>query len=552
MKVIIEGSRARAVGPFDINTIKTISLLSGSKRWASSKSVTFDSTATNLKKLRELKGIEWDDKTGELDIIDQMDKFSRQDDKVKSAKSKWKPAHKLRKHQQKCIDVSWDRSSYGLLFEMGLGKTSTLIANAGMLYAAGKIKAAIIIAPKGVDRQWIESEIPKHADPAFKVQTILWANKPIDLRMMKKDHLVFFALNIEAILYKGGPAVESIIEHFGGDVLLIVDESHRIKNGSAKSSKAITKIGLTVKYRRIATGTPIAKNIEDAWSQFRFLDERILGHRYITSFRAEYCVMGGYQMKKAVASKNVEQFNRLISPHSFRITKGEALDLPPKIYIDAEYDMSPESRRVYTELKKQLMTELSDGTIITVTNAAAGLVRLQQVACGFLPQEGGGMDNLSNERIEVLLDIIDQVEGPVVIWARFKEDIRRIEEAIKGEGETCVTYYGDTKKPDRKKAVDDFLSGKKRIFISNQASGGTGLNLQGACRSVIYYSNDFSSLNRWQSEDRTHRIGIDGPVRYFDIIARKSIDGVLLKNLKGKTDMASFTLDGIRSALKEM
>lgn len=333
--------------------------------------------------------------------------------------------------------------------------------------------------------------------------------------------------------------------------MMVVDESHNIKSWGADRTKAAIKLGHFATYRRIATGTPIAKNIIDSWTQFMFLDRKILGHDYLTSFRARYCIMGGWEGKQIIGQRNVEEFYHLISPHSFRMTKDEALDLPEKIYVRREYEMGDKTRSHYNELRKTFMTQLDSGDIVDVQNAAVALLRLQQIVCGYLPTEENEFQIISNERIEELMEIIDQVTGPVVIWARFTQDIKRLASAIrKKEGnDSVVTYFGETKGAEREEAKRRFLNGKSRFFISNPAAGGTGLNLQGDCRTVIYFSNSFDALHRWQSEDRTHRMGTKGSVTYFDIVAQSSVDRAILNNLKSKKSISSLTLDQIRQAI---
>lgn len=549
--ITIEGPRAFAQAKETLGNefIRKVALLTGRKTWWSSRRVSFDASANNLKSIKEFSGIKWVDKTGELKMIEEMANFANQESKAKRAVSSWKPSLKLMSHQQKALNISWDREAYALLFEMGLGKTALLIANAGMLFAAGKIKGVLLVAPKGVDRQWLETEIPKHADPKFKVNSIPWKGKAFDRKSLKRDHLNFFAINVDSLRAKGGSAALKFIEELGGEVMMIVDESHRIKTHNALCTKAAIAIGSHCRYRRIATGSPIAKDVRDAFSQFQFLDERILGHRYITSFRNRYCIMGGFEGRQVIGHQRLEEFYQLIAPHSFRLTKAEALDLPPKVYVTREYDMSAEAKRHYTELKNLLLTQLKDGSVVSAANAAAKVVRLQQVVCGYLPREDGSLENIDNGRVSECMEVIEQVDGPVVIWCRFREDIVKVGTALSKARETFVEYHGGTKKKDRTEAVRAFLSGKARIFLATQAAGGTGLNLQGACRSVIYYSNDFNALNRWQSEDRTYRIGTDGSVTYVDLCANKTVDRLILSNLRKKKDLSSLTLDEIRAAL---
>jgi hypothetical protein len=178
---------------------------------------------------------------------------------------------------------------------------------------------------------------------------------------------------------------------------------------------------------------------------------------------------------------------------------------------------------------------------------------LQQLVCGYLPKDDDGeIVTISNERLEVLDDVISQRSGQIIVWCRFTEDIMRISERYKDD---CVVYYGGNKQQKGKGGGEEakqlFVAGKKRLFIGNAAAGGAGLNLQGGKRStVIYYSNSFRSLDRWQSEDRNHRKGTEEEVTYIDLVARGSVDRGVLANLRGKRDISRLSLDEIRQLIR--
>ena len=167
--------------------------------------------------------------------------------------------------------------------------------------------------------------------------------------------------------------------------------------------------------------------------------------------------------------------------------------------------------------------------------------------CGHRQREDGTMMEVGNERMDILLDIVGQRTGAIVIWHRFIEDGKRIIHHLTEAGEIAVRYLGTD--AERQAAKDAFLSGEARIFVSNPKTGGVGLNLQGDCETVIYYSNNFDALDRWQSEDRVHRTGMKRAVTYFDIVARKSVDRVILRNLRAKKSISDLTLDDIRKSL---
>lgn len=542
----VTGEKAKAIGPFPTSFIMHMATLSGRKKWEK-EGVTFEATASNIRSLKESEFIfKWMDIKGTLQ---QQEEFEK--DQIEEHPQLWKdykPAITLYDHQKKALAISCEKEAYAYLLEMGLGKTAIAVANAGYLYMRKKIVAVLIIAPKGVHRQWTEQEIPKHLDKRIKYKTFTWGDK-FD-KISNGGSLIFFSMNIDSIRTdRGFNMAEQFLTTYKGRNFMIIDEGHLIKNGSADRTKAAFKLGAISKYRRLLTGTPIAKSIIDAWAQFKFLDERITGHKYMTSFRVRYCIMGGWENKQIVGQKNTDEFFRLIQPHSYRRTKAEVLDLPPKTYIQRQYEMSEETKKHYKSLQSTYMTDFENGEIVDVPNAAVCALRLQQILCGYLPMEDGTLKEISHERIEALLEIVRQVKGQIVIWARFNEDIRRIEKALTkefGKG-CCKTYVGATKEKERQVTRLQFNRGEFPYLISNQQAGGTGNDLPGEDRSAIYYSNSHRSLDRWQSEDRIHRIGTKGTVNIFDLVAARSVDKGILANLRRKKDISSLTLDELRA-----
>lgn len=551
IKAEISGDVGVLHGPFPFPFIKIVSTLSGRKKWENSREVKILATPGNLRILKECDHpIEWSDVTGALAEQAEMEALATQHSTIAPLSGDYRPKIKLYKHQNDSLSLGWERMNYAYLLEMGLGKTAIMIANAGMLHLTQRLTGVLIIAPKGVHSQWVDEEIPKHLDERIEWKGFVWRKKLPKCDELRDAPLIFLSMNIDALKTKsGGELAAKFLNDHRGKSMMILDESHLIKNGSADRTKFVLNFGQLATYRRIATGTPIAKNIMDAWSQFNFLDPRIIGHKYATAFRARYCVMGGWEGRQIVGQKNTEEFYGLIAPHCFRMTKGEALDLPPKLYIPKEYDMSDATRKHYDEIKATLMTEMEDGSFVDAQNPAVALLRLQQVICGHLPSESG-MQQIGGERLMVMLDILDQVEGQVVIWSRFIEDSTQIQNRLFEHGETYAVYRGSDE--EKKKAKDRFIGGEVRCFVGNPSSGGTGLDgLQHASQNVIYYSNSFNSLHRWQSEDRTHRIGTKGAVTYFDLVARRTIDRMILRNLKGKKSVSDLTFDQIRRAIAD-
>lgn len=555
---IWDESKATATGPFPFPFIKLINALSGRKHWKEVHQCKFEATPNNLKVLQSSDfQIEFIDKTGQLTEQQIIENMPTQHAKPEPIEVDYHPQLPWYDHQSRAVALSWFREWYALFFDMGLGKTAILIATAGLLYLRGRITGVIIIAPKGVYQQWIEKEIPKHLDKRIFWTGTIWKKKKItDFHLREKKSLTFFSMNTDSIrTHDGIWTAEAFLKAHGGNVLFIVDESDDFKPGSDRT-RNLLRLGLMANYRRISTGTPITKNPTDFWQQMNFLSEKILGFRYLTAFKQRFCITKPGDNKSIVGSKNMEELYGMIAPHSFRMMQEEALDLPPKIYVDREYDMSPETMKYYKAIKEELLAEMDDGKFVDAVNPAVALLRLQQIVCGFLTrkaedEEGRDvMYHFGGERIEQAMEIVRQTSGPFVIWARFIEDRRLLAEALRKEKETFVMYVGTD--IERKNAVDDFHNKRVRGFIANQRTGGVGLDgLQGDCATVIHYSNSFNARDRWQSEARTTRIGTLGTVTHFDIIARKSVDRTIARNLRVKKSLSDLVLDDIRRAIVE-
>lgn len=555
MNIKIEGNRARTTSVYDFRLIRALPKLEGMKRWASGKVFTFENTPYNLEVWKQTfpaAKIEFSDPAGSTAVVEDG-LFDVPEDRPTFV-FKTQP----RAHQKQALEKMFNKTectnTFGLFMDIGTGKSWTGIAAMGIRWCVGESDHVLIVAKNGVHAQWVNQQIPQHMSPVVPWKAWVWSKgKKADAAfqdMLDFNGLKIFAINIDAIIT---PAAEAKILEFlkraAGRATMIVDESQDIKNITAMRTKAAIKFGNLCKYRMIMTGTPLAKNLVDAFSQFKFLDERIFGHRYVTTFRARYCQLrdNGFGLE-IIGHKNVEEFYRKADPHIFRITATEVLDLPPKVYVQQHFTLTDEQKRLLKELRTTFMTQTAGGANISVPNAAALITRMQQISCGFVIDENGAVRELPNPRLTELLNVLEQREGKAIIWCRFNEDVKRVKKAL---GASAVDYYGGTNANDRTKNIEAFLSADSRIsyLVASPEAAGTGLNLQGICRTNIYYSNSFNSLARWQSEGRTWRDGTTGSVTYIDLIAKGSPDSRILSNLRDKKSISDLALDEYRKLI---
>jgi len=455
-------------------------------------------------------------------------------------------------HQITALEKSWQKDEYGYFMEMGTGKSKVLVDNIAMLYDIGKIDSALIIAPKGVYRNWLSQEIPQHLPSHIDHKTVLWTaltSKTKDKeyqQLLKQDYdLHILLMNVEALSTKKG------VEFAGKflrchKTLMAVDESTTIKNPTAKRTKAILGLSKEAKYRRILTGSPVTKSPLDLYSQCAFLNEFLLGFSSYYTFRNRYAQMiernfGGRRVQIVGSYRRLDELAEILKPFSYRILKEDCLDLPPKIYMKREIELTDEQKKAYTTMKSSALA-LLNGKIATAPHVLTQLMRLHQITCGHFKADDGTIQEFKNNRMSELLDLLEEMEGKVIIWANYIYDIEKIVKTIGQEyGEdSIVQYYGAIESKKRQINIDKFQDpkSKARFFVGNPQTGGYGITLTTASN-VIYYSNGYDLEKRLQSEDRAHRIGQKQSVTYVDLIAKDTVDEKIVKALRKKINIAS-------------
>jgi SNF2 family DNA or RNA helicase len=455
-------------------------------------------------------------------------------------------------HQLTALGASHNRENFALFMEMGTGKSKVLIDNIAMLYDKGKINAALIVAPKGVYHNWERQELPIHMPAHVLYQIITWS--PVETKKqqaaLKKlfihdEDLVIFLMNIEAFSTKKGMRIAEkfLLAH---SALMAIDESTTIKSPTASRTKSVLKLRVLAKYRRILTGAPVTKSPLDLYTQCFFLDPDLLDFSSYYTFKNRYAIMvdrnvGTHSFKHVMGYQRLDELNGKLNDFSYRVLKEDCLDLPEKVYMKRMITLTPEQKRMYGEMKKFALSEL-EGKKITATSVLAQLVRLHQITCGHLTLDDGDIRTLKNNRIKELLDILEETDGKIIIWAVYRHDIKEITKILSERyGANAVeSFFGDTLDRDRQDIIDRFQDRKSdlRFFVGNPKTGGYGLTLT-ASHTVIYYSNSYDLETRLQSEDRAHRISQDKKVTYIDLITEGTVDELIVKNLRGKINLAT-------------
>ena len=438
--------------------------------------------------------------------------------------------------------------------DMGTGKTKTAI---DAICNLPSINTALIFCPAAVVDVW-PAEFQKHSTNAGVVVTPLTGPIRSRVETLEKtlaspppwsEKLVFIT-NYEAVQSFGFARAC----HRPWD-LVVCDEAHRVKSPGGVRSRRIAKIGSWAKKRLCLSGTPMPHSPLDIYAQFRFLDQ---GDEYGTSFarfRARYAIMGGFENRQVLQFINLDDLRERFYRVAHSVTKGDVLDLPPVMHVDRLVKLSPAAARIYRDMDQEFYAEVDKG-VVTASNALVKMLRLQQVACGFVPTDGvwddpaGTVQTIDTAKSEMLAEILDELDDsePIVVFAKFRHDLDQIAQTAESEGRAYFELSGRAKELDAWKTWPGVCCVTHPPYHPAGAvlgvqiqSGGEGIDLTRACYAA-YYSTGFSMGEYDQSLARLDRHGQTRPVTYYNILAEGTIDQKIRKAFTLRRDVINFVL----------
>jgi SNF2 family DNA or RNA helicase len=460
-------------------------------------------------------------------------------------------------HQLDALETSWDKEVFAYFMEMGTGKSKVLLDNAAILYDKGEINALLLIAPKGVYKNWYDSEIPTHLPDHVDTNIVLWKTSDkskkqqllLNTLFKPGSHLNILIMNVESFSSGNGSdfAYKFLASH--PKSMVAIDEATTIKTPTSNRTKNILSLSKHCKYRRILTGSPVTKSPLDLYSQCQFLDPWLLDQQSYYTFKARYSIckkiqVNGRQVEIVVGYRNLGELSEKIKSFSKRILKEDCLDLPEKSYVKHYVELTKEQQKVYQQMKKEAIAFL-DGKMQSSATVMTQLMRLHQITCGHFTSDDGTIKDLPCQRLNELMDILEKIEGKTIIWSHYTHDVKRIIKEIKrvyGD-DSVVDYYGATDTDARSKNIKKFQTDDNcRFFVGTTHTGGYGITLT-AGSNMIYFSNGYDLEKRQQSEARIDRIGQTKKMTYIDIMTQDTVDERIVKALRNKVNIANTIMD---------
>lgn len=449
------------------------------------------------------------------------------------------------KHQIDGLDLIRRQPATMLAYDMGTGKSKIIVDAVIEL----ELQRTLIVCPKSVLTVW-QHEFTKWAGNAVDVIV------PATGTVSKRATAAKLALSIadvsdrQAVLVVNYDSIwrtemARLISGMQWD-MIVCDESHRIKSHRTIASCYLSRIAPLARRRVCLTGTPMAHSPLDVFGQYRFLDPTIYGKSF-TRFRDAYAIMGGYRPQGAPRGVQIVGFRNMNDLHerfysiAKRVEKTDVLELPEVVNEQRRVTLCPRARKIYHQLKRDLIAEVESG-VVTATNALAKLLRLQQITSGYAQTEDGRQEGIDQGKLNALCDVFGEIgpNTPLVVFVRFRHDLDVVISAAIGQ---------------ERKAYE--LSGRRNELAAWQAStdgdvlavqiqaGGVGVDLTRA-HYCVYYSVGFSLGDYVQSLARLHRPGQTRSVTYIHLIAENTVDEKVYAALKKRAQIIETVLATIR------
>lgn len=435
-------------------------------------------------------------------------------------------------HQRRAYWWAKDLPAVLLDMWMGSGKTRTAINIVQNWYAEGN--ALVLVAcPPNVVPVW-EDQIAAHSAMPWEV-TLLPAGKSTSRRA---------EIAAEAVKLKRPGVITCLVCNYEGvwrgalgewvlsqdwDVV-IGDELHHLSSPGSKQSMFFAKLHRHARRRIGLTGTPLHDGPLDIYGQARFLVPEVFGTNF-TTFRARYARMGGYGGYQVLSYQNLDDFYQRYRSFTYTVSAAEALpDLPPILFERRVCTLDAEERRVYASLENDFVAQLQDGEV-TVNNALTKLIKLQQVTSGYVRDDDGIDRHVGNSKRNLLSDVLSDLpkDDPVVVFCRFRHDLRAVHEVAKHDGRRSFELSGDRKELKEWTQYD----GGGEVIAVQLRSGGEGIPMYKA-RYVIDYSLSFSLGEYNQTRSRLQRPEQTRQVISIALVAEGTVDQQIYRALKKK------------------
>ncbi len=430
----------------------------------------------------------------------------------------------LMTHQEEGVRFLIEQRSGLLAFEQGLGKTLVAIRGFAQLQQARRVDAMLVICPNSLKRNWV-AEFARFA-PGVNVSIV--EGPPL----VRRRQLNQVKTDVVIVSYETARSeISGVLALLGRrKTVLVLDESHAVKNRASLTSIAAQHFAPRCEYRWLLSGTPVTNSPADLYAQLGI----ITGGKQFGSFDS---FMASYGDPKTW-EKSRSRFGSMI----LRRRKEECLDLPEKTFVDIRVELPPWQRELYDQMRDKLVCEIKAMTgeefRAFAPTALAKTLRLSQLASNpalLLPTEPRIPGKLL-ELDHLIEEIVRTGTEKVIVWSHYVRSVEQLTARYRDLG--AVSLYGGTEASARQAVAGEFQTNPSvRVLVGNPAAAGSGFTLTAATY-AIYETLTWRYDLFAQSQDRNHRIGQSRPVTYIRLIAADTVEEVIVEALERKANLA--------------
>jgi SNF2 family DNA or RNA helicase len=453
----------------------------------------------------------------------------------------------LRPYQTEMVDHLIANPRTNLFVPMGAGKTVSVLTAINTLSVLEDVFPVLVVAPLRVARATWPDEIAKWPHLKHLTVSVITGDNH-----RRSKALFFTEADIYCINYDNLEWLATACGDRWPFKMIIADEATRLKGfrtrQGTKRAKALAKYAhATPRYVGL-TGTPAANGVQDLWALTWFVDK---GQRLGLTFKAftdrwfqSIATTAGFTMIKPLAHAQREIEDK-IRDVCLSIDLSKHIDMKEPVVNTIMVDLPKGAAKIYRDMEREMFSEIRKGLDVAAFNAAAKTMKCLQIANGAIyTDETGAWEEVHRAKIEALDSIVEEANGaPVLVAYHFKSDLARLQKAFpKGR-----VLDADPK------TIRDWNAGKIPVLFAHPASAGHGLNLQDGGNILAFFSLNWNLEERLQIIERIGparqaQAGHDRPVFIHNIIAKGTIDEIVLARVEGKKDVVTLILEAMRKA----
>lgn len=448
-------------------------------------------------------------------------------------KPKWTPWE----HQVKAWHFARDRRAVMLAMDMGTGKTKVAIDLISDSMRDGKRKLVLVVGPySAVVDVWPDQLVQHLAAPVDAKVNVYSRDvassqrvKELKEAIARPKETLFAFLNYELVWRS---PLFDFLRSVEWD-WLVLDESHRAKAPGGKVSNAMMRIAAIAKRTLLLSGTPMNKP-GDLYGQFRIMDPGILGTNH-AKFLERYAIMGGFENRQILKWHNLSDLRKKFRRVAFHVP-ASVLNLPEEVNMFRTTELEPDAKRIYINLETDFIADIGD-KVVTAANALAKMAKLQQLTSGYIKADDGTIERVGTEKAQLLADVLRDLprHEPLVIMARFREDIDNIHRVCRESKLTTSEYSGV------RKELKEWQSGHTDVLVVQIQSGSEAIDLKRS-RYMIYYSITPSLKDYQQSRRRIARGGQTRSTTFIHLAVRGTIDTKIFRALRDGEEVVNSVL----------